>query len=239
MKILSIGNSFSQNAQRYLHALCQHNGKYMKTVNLFIGGCSLRTHYLNMLNDTAAYSYVYNGESTGLKVSLAAALSSDNWDIVTLQQASPDSPYYNTYSPYIEELSAYVKKYCPHAKIMIHETWAYEEGSDRLHKTMRFASADDMLAAVRESYKQAAAAISADGIIPAGEAMLLAAKEGVKMHEDTAHASRGAGCYLLALCWYYTLTGRDIDGDTFDAIDPPISEAEREIIIRAVKAATI
>ena len=50
MKILSIGNGFSQDAQKYLHALARHNGVRAKAVNLYIGGCSLRTHYLNMLD---------------------------------------------------------------------------------------------------------------------------------------------------------------------------------------------
>ena len=37
MKILSIGNSFSQDAQRYLHALAKADGENFKTVNLYIG----------------------------------------------------------------------------------------------------------------------------------------------------------------------------------------------------------
>ena len=48
MKILSIGNSFSQDAQRYLHRLAKNEGVDMKTVNLYIGGCPLRSHYLNI-----------------------------------------------------------------------------------------------------------------------------------------------------------------------------------------------
>ena len=64
MKLLSIGNSFSQDAQRYLHRLAKNDGTDLKTVNLYIGGCSLRTHYLNMLDDNAAYDFQFNGESS-------------------------------------------------------------------------------------------------------------------------------------------------------------------------------
>ena len=142
MKVLSIGNSFSGNAQRYLHRLAQHNGVNMRTVNLFIGGCSLQTHYWNMLDDRDDYSYVFNGEGTGLKVSIRQALRSDSWDVITLQQASPYSPNFATYTPYIEELAAYVRKYSPHAKIILHETWAYAEGSDRLINGMHFEKAE-------------------------------------------------------------------------------------------------
>ncbi len=239
MKVLSIGNSFSGNAQRYLHRLAKHNGVNMRTVNLFIGGCSLQTHYWNMLDDRDDYAYVFNGEYTGLKVSIRQALRSDSWDVVTLQQASPYSPKFATYSPYIEELAAYVRKYCPHAKIILHETWAYAEGSERLINGMHFEKAEDMLSAIRESYKKAAELISADGIIPCGEAMLAAEKAGLCMHEDTAHASNGVGCYLLGLTWLKYLTGADISNDTFNEFDVPVSEEERAIAIRAVNEAVI
>ena len=239
MKVLSIGNSFSNNAQRYLHRLAKHNGVNMRTVNLFIGGCSLQTHYWNMLDDRADYSYFFNGECTGLKVSIRQALRSDSWDVITLQQASPYSPKIATYSPYIEELAAYVRKYCPHAKIILHETWAYAEGSERLINGMHFETAEDMLHDIRESYKKAAELISADGIIPCGEAMLAAEKAGLCMHQDTAHASNGVGCYLLGLTWLKYLTGADITGDTFNDFDVPVTDEERAIVIRAVNAATI
>ena len=125
MKILSIGNSFSCDAQRYLQRLAKKDGTPCKTVNLFIGGCSLRTHYLNMVQDSASYVLGFNGEETGFKVSISQALASDDWDVITLQQASHFSPKYETYVPYLEKLAEYVRKYCPRAKIYVHQTWAY------------------------------------------------------------------------------------------------------------------
>ena len=200
MKILSIGNSFSQDAQRYLHRLAKQDGTVLKTVNLYIGGCSLRTHYLNMLDDCAAYSFEFNGESTGLKVSIRQALASDNWDVITLQQASPLSASFESYSPYLEELADFVRRYCPHSKILIHQTWAYEDESERL-KALGFATSSEMLSAVCEAYAKAAQAINADGIIPCGRAMMKATELGIEaVHRDSYHASLGAGRYLLALC---------------------------------------
>ena len=111
MKILSIGNSFSCDAQRYLQRIAKKDGVSIKTVNLFIGGCSLRTHYLNALKDSVAYAFQFNGEDTGIKVSISQALESDDWDVVTLQQASQFSPNFDTYSPYLEYLAEYVRKY--------------------------------------------------------------------------------------------------------------------------------
>ena len=42
MKVLAIGNSFSNDAMRYLHGIAKADVVDMKTVNLFIGGCPLQ-----------------------------------------------------------------------------------------------------------------------------------------------------------------------------------------------------
>ena len=236
MKILSIGNSFSSDAHAHLQRLAKKEGVQMKTVNLYIGGCSQRRHYLNMLDDCVAYEFIFNGESTGLKVSIRQALVSDNWDYITLQQCSAESAHPETYTPYIEALAAYVRKYCPHSKILIHQTWAYENGSEKLER-QGFATDADMFAEIEKAYAKAAELISADGIIPAGKAMLTASQNGIeKIHRDTFHASLSAGRYLLALCWFKYLTGKDITENTYDEMALPITEEERKIVIDAVNA---
>ncbi len=236
MKILSIGNSFSMDAQRYLARIARARGVKMKTVNLYIGGCTLRTHYLNMLNDARAYDFQFCGESTGIKISIREALSSDDWDYITLQQASHQSFNYDTYTPYIEALSEYVRKYCPKARLLIHSTWAYEDGSAKL-ADVGYESGADMLRDAVAAYERAAEVIGADGIIPSGKAMLKATELGIeKIHRDTFHASLGAGRYLLGLVWYGFLTGADITADSFDELDEPITEEEREIVIKAAKS---
>ena len=234
MKILSIGNSFSQDAQRYLHRLAKAEGEDIKTVNLYIGGCSLRQHYLNMLDDNAHYDFEFNGEKTGIKVSIRQALVSDEWDYVTLQQASPLSGKIESYEPYLTALADYVLKYCPKTQLLVHQTWAYEAESEKLYK-LGYETPEQMFADVRNAYHQAAKAIGAEGIIPSGEAMLAAVHNGIgKIHRDTFHASLGAGRYLLALTWYKTLTGNNVTGNAFDELDEPITDEEREIIIRTV-----
>lgn len=233
MKILSIGNSFSQDAQRYLHRLAKNEGVDMKTVNLYIGGCPLRSHYLNILDDTVAYEFQFNGELTGLKVSIRQALRSDNWDYVTIQQASHDSARFATYEPYLETIVSYVKKYCPTAKILVHQTWAYENGSQKL-MNQGFATDEEMFAQVEKAYEKAREMISADGLIPAGKAMLMLSKAGLPVHRDTYHANLGYGRYLLALVWFKYLTGRDITENAFNEFDVPVTDEQRKVVIDAV-----
>ena len=56
MKILAIGNSFSQDATRYLREIAKSNGDKIKVINLFIGGCPLYKHYLNILQNKESYN---------------------------------------------------------------------------------------------------------------------------------------------------------------------------------------
>ena len=238
MKILSIGNSFSQDAQRYLHRLAKNEGVEIKTVNLYIGGCPFRKHYLNMLDDNVAYGFQFNGESTGIQVSLRQVLASDEWDVITLQQASGLSLNYESYQPYLTELVKYVKKYCPKAKIYMHETWAYENGCERLEK-LGYHNSREMYEDINKSYAKAVEEIQADGLLPSGRAMLRASETGIeKVHRDTFHASLGAGRYLLALTWYKTLTGKDISQNAFNELDEEVTKEQRAIIINAVEWAT-
>ena len=65
MNVLSIGNSFSEDATRYLHEIARADGERVNTANLYIGGCSLETHYKNMTSGDRAYKLQYNGQNTG------------------------------------------------------------------------------------------------------------------------------------------------------------------------------
>ena len=116
IKVLSIGNSFSQDAQRYLHGIARADGINIRTVNLCIGGCSFDMHFRNMLSKRDVYSLEMNGEDTGFYMSLEQALLSQEWDYITLQQASHFSNNYGTYQPYLNEIASYIRKMCPKAK---------------------------------------------------------------------------------------------------------------------------
>ena len=61
MNVLSIGNSFSQDAHTYLHQIARKNGDELNAFNLYIGGCPLSLHYRNMLKDDDSYEFFVNG----------------------------------------------------------------------------------------------------------------------------------------------------------------------------------
>ena len=234
--VLSIGNSFSQDAQRYLHELAAHEGVSIETVNLMIGGCSLERHYQNMLNEQKAYGLEANGRPiSGFFVNLKEALLARSWDVITLQQASHFSYQEDTYQPFISRLAEYVRTFCPKAKLFLQETWGYETGSQRI-QDHDFETYDEMFAKVKASYQKAAEEIKADGIFHSGTAFQYALHHGIpSIHRDTFHAKYGVGRFILALVWYQALTGNDILGVTFADFDEPVSEKEYRIAIEAAK----
>ena len=236
MNILSIGNSFSKDAQRYLHEIAKADGVELTCFNLFIGGCPLSRHYRNMLSEERAYTLEINGHSTGFLVSLKEALLNRNWDVVTVQQASPESTDYETYQPYLNELVAYVRRCVPKAKILVHQTWAYEQGSQRMHEDFGFPDQRDMFLALQEAYAKAVQDINADGMIPSGEVFQALLANGIeKVHRDMYHAGWGLGRYALGLTWYAVLTGRDVENIAFSDFDEEVTPQQVAIAKKSVK----
>ena len=235
MNILSIGNSFSQDAQRYLHQVARAGKAQLEAVNAYIGGCTLYTHYTNMLSGKEVYSFEINGHKTHLHVSLKEALLNREWDVVTLQQASHKSVSYDTYQPYLNSLVEYVKLHAPKSKIAIHQTWAYEQDSKRLNDELGYANQADMFADIKASYAKAFKDIGADILIPSGEVFQSLLSEGIpKVHRDTFHASLGIGRYALALLWYSVLTQNDVMNNSFNDFDEEITPEQIQTVKRCV-----
>ena len=223
-KILAISNSYGVDATRYLYGIARAANEEIRVVTLYIGGCSLYRHYRNMLSEEKAYEYYINGIRSGLCVSLKEALLLDEWDIVTLQQCSGQSGVYESYFPYLPELSAYVKRLAPAAKQYMHMTWSYPDGSKAFVNT-KYESRDDMIYCVRRAYKRVAEDIGADRIIPCLDAMCkLYDEKGKPAYRDDIHASLGLGRYTLACVWYMTIFNKDVEGNRFRDFDADISE---------------
>ena len=235
MDILSIGNSFSYDAQKYLHQIAKADGVNLRAFNLYIGGCPLSLHYRNMLSEKKAYTIQMNGENTGFEVSLKEGLLNREWDVITIQQASHESPYYESYQPYIEKIVEYARLCVPKAKIAVHQTWAYEQSCRRLTEELGYNSHIDMFKDLEKAYQKAAKAIDADIFIPSGELFQKLLAEGVeKVHRDTFHATLGVGRYALGLLWYAILTGNDIKNNRFSDFEEEISKEEIEIVKKCV-----
>ena len=246
MKILSIGNSFSVDAQAWLREIAQNQGVDLTLGNLYIGGCSLETHDANIREDKPAYIYYKTG-CAEREASVGEALREEAWDVVTLQQASHFSGQYETYQPYLDRVSRYVLAICPGAKLYIHETWAYESDSDHPAFPQYLCNQSRMYEDLHKAYARAAADIGAK-IIPCGTAMQIArgtlefdyANHGLSLNRDGFHASLTYGRYLLGLVWLEALTGKCALENTFvpDAEgEPPCQEKLLAILRRSAHLA--
>lgn len=210
MNILCIGNSFSQDATRYLH---QVSGEELYVRNLYIGGCSLETHYNNILEDKADYEYQKNGRFMRM-ISIKEALSKKKWDVVTVQQVSHYSGMSETYEPFLPYILGYVKGACPNAKILFHRTWAYSDFSTHGGFVNYDNSRPKMFEAIVEASSKLCKKYNLE-IIPNGDAV----EEARKLSEfdektnpitrDGFHLSLDYGRYLSALVMYKTITGND------------------------------
>lgn len=228
MKILSIGNSFSEDAQAYLHKLASECGIDIDSVNLFIGGCSLETHYNNIKENKVAYMVEENGVRTEKWASVSSALNNENYDIITLQQASPSSGMPQTYIPYLVEIYNFVKEKQPNAKIYFHQTWAYEQGTERYPYYNN--DQHEMYRRIIDASEMASKLINAP-IIPCGTVIQKIRDTieefdynngGMSLCRDGKHISLDYGRFALSATWIKTLTGKNVEIKSFNDMDSEI-----------------
>ncbi len=227
MKILAIGNSFSEDATTYLHDIAKADGKVCKIVNLYIGGCSLETHWNNVINDSSLYAYELNGSNTGQMVSMKEALQEEEWDYVTMQQASGYSGMLETYYPYIIQLSDYVRQHAPKVTQLLHQTWAYEIDSQHPHFVHYDNDQKKMYQAIVEVYQRLSKELSLR-VIPCGDVIQALRshplfdyeKGGESLCRDGFHMNLIYGRYALGVTWFAHLFGQSIRHNSYM---PPVS----------------
>lgn len=226
MRILVISNRFCIDATHYLHQIGKAAGRLVDVITISNGNSSLECHYRSMLNGKENYDLICNGTRTGFCVSLEQALLSNQFDVVTLQQTNANSPDADSYQPYAQELYDFIKQCQPTAKVLMHQNWAYADGSDKL-TAVGYDSAKAMLADIQNAYAQCSEDLGADGIIPCGEMMMQLLDRGVEsVHKDGQYASPALGRYALGLLWFRMLTGESVAENTFNNLDKPFASEE-------------
>jgi len=135
LKILAIGNSFSEDATYYLYQIAKSAGIDEVVIgNLYIGGCSLATHWNNAKTGSKAYDYQKNTNGTWVhnkNTAMEVGIKDENWDVITLQQVSGLSGVASTYNSDLTNLIDFInsKKTNKSAKLVWHMTWAYQSDS--------------------------------------------------------------------------------------------------------------
>lgn len=205
LKVLMIGNSFSICVLKEMPRCAESAGETLDLASLYIGGCPLDKHWSNIEKagdpEFKPYKFDYSYASAtnaadapvsklGKNTNIPQALTADRWDVVTIQQASPKSPFPETYQPYADKLIAKIRELAPQAEIVIQETWSYSPYNKHLDKWKM--TPETMHAAIKAAYGQLAAKYKLR-TIPTGDAVQLYRRRlPVKYGTLLSAAERGA-----------------------------------------------
>lgn len=242
MKILAIGNSFSDDSMEYLFPVLEAlDVKDISLGNLYIGGCPIKLHVENFQNNALAYEYrtnVNNTWNTVLNYSLNEAVCTQKWDIVSLQQASADSGVKESYQS-LPKLIDFVRKNLGEGiKLAWNMTWAYQQ--DTTHSGfLRYAQKQEtMYNAIIEAVKTCVLPTEQFTVLfPVGTAIQNARTScfGDTLTRDGFHLSIPFGRYIAALTWGRSLTGKSVKNISFAPLG--IDEKMKEVAIESVENA--
>jgi len=223
LKVLAIGNSFSEDGiENYLYDLTKADGHKIIIGNMYIGGASVELHVKNSREDKATYAYRKIGldgkKITTKDVSISKAIADEDWDYISLQQASPFSGQHAVIMKDLPELITYVKSLKKsHTKLLYHQTWAYQHDSN--HKG--FANYDNSQAKMYQGIADATKKISKMKdfamVIPAGTAIQNArtSSQGDTYTRDGYHLELTFGRFTAACTWYEKIFGKDVRKNSY------------------------
>ncbi len=243
VKILAIGNSFSADAvEQNLHELAAAEGISTIIGNMYIGGCTLKRHLRNARENRPAYAYRKIGtdgiKKNRKKTTLIEALGDEQWDYVSVQQASGYSGQYETYEASLPELLTFLRSHLPAStKIVFHQTWAYATDSNHKHFSHYNNSQKKMYRAIVDASRRASRQFKFKQIIPSGTAIQNARSSslGDNLTRDGYHLNKVTGRYIAACTWFETLFGRSVVGNAY--APKQMSDKTREIAQTATHAA--
>ena len=243
LRILAVGNSFSDDGTEYLPGLFEAAGvRNVIVARLYIGGCTLERQCKEYADGTANYIYYKSTknrwETVSRNVTILDGLKDEPWDIITIQQASDDSGIWETYEQGLPKLISIIRKEAPNprAAIVWHMTWAYATNSD--HRAFPRYDRDQlkMYEAIKTCVDRASQQFNIPVIIPSGEAVQMARGTRLNNHDlvpstskvyeltrDGYHLTRQHGRYLAACTWFETLIkptlGKSVKGNSYLLLD--------------------
>ena len=243
LKILAIGNSFSVDAMTYLYNIATAHGvENVVLGNLYVAGCSLSKHQQIIAHKDAAYKYYKNTNGNWeitTDVSLQTAIAEEDWNIISMQQASAQSGTPDSYSM-LEATMKLVKdqKDLSGVKFVWHMTWAYPANNvstafgnfNNDQMTMYQAITDAVQSQVVDKGCM-------DVIMASGTAIQTARKHfGDTLNRDKSHLNE-LGQFIAGYTWFVALTGAPVEELKFIPKGLDLSEADKEAILHAVNEA--
>lgn len=245
IKILAIGNSFSEDAiEHYLYGLAKAGGYKVIIGNLYIGGAPLDLHWKNAQGNIDAYEYRKVGldgkKERFPKTSIAKALADENWNYISFQQASPKSGLFETYVEPLPLLFNYVKEKAtnPNVKYVWHQTWAYAQNSTHGGFASYNKDQMQMYNGIIDASKKVMKLMPFNLLVPSGTAIQNArTKLGDTLCRDGYHLNLNYGRYTASCTWYEAIFREDVIGNTYKPTKVTDEEAQiaQEAAHKAIK----
>lgn len=259
LRILAIGNSFSDDATQYLPDLLEAAGIHNVILGrLYIGGCTLERHCKEY--ETNGHEYVYlkstkNKWETVKKYKegrFMDGLGDEPWDIITMQQGSPKSGRWDSYDPWLGNLIGIVRKECsnPKAAIVWHQTWAYSHTYTNRSFANYAYDQQYMFDSIQLCVDKAREQYNIPVVIPSGPAVQMLRGTWLNTDKDLTrdgfHMSYREGRYATACVWFEALIkptlGVSVKGNSFrNSGENEVSDKEAALMqktaIKAVKQA--
>lgn len=225
LRILGIGNSFTDDAMAYIPNFLSAAG----INNVILGklsymACSLSQHAAFYNRNSPAYNFQKSTknkwETISTGYSLEGAIKNEPWDIIIFQQVSQNSGMYDTFQPHLNYLINSMNNDCYNKDVLFgwHMTWSYSSNSKHSgfknygnDQNIMYQKIVDSVKAMMEEID-----IDEDLIIPSGTAFQNLRNTSVNnppldLTRDGYHADLGVGRYILAYTWYQTLVAPCFD----------------------------
>lgn len=249
LKILAIGNSFTENSVALLPLLLQeHHITNVTLGKICYGGASLQNHERFFRNKTQAYQFQLKlPEEPGwhpklTDTTIEEAVRYCEWDIIVLQQASAVSGLPQRYQPYLNRLIEHILSTAtnPDLTIVWHMTWPYSpQCSTKAFSPYRY-QPGIMYEAIR---KATGIILEETGIrycIPSGECINTLRnhsfyKDSTDFTSDGIHIDHPTGQYALACTWYQTLIRPIYQTELHESSSMPVSMEEQSLIHSIVR----
>ena len=234
IKILTIGNSYTQNALLFVHLMLKQLGVTgnIKVVNAFLPGGYLKQHAANMKTGVHSANFRRQLFPDNCHVDWGTTLTTpeavvkeDDWDVIVLQQADEEPPFFSTYDD-IDYIIAYLAEHSRKKdyKLGWHMTWSYsnlQPGCDQsLYNQYIIEATQTWVVPILKTNGG-----PFDFIIPVGTAIQKARALLFGDHlncdspqwgqlplpdkPDYLHLNN-VGCYVAGAMWIKTITGYDI-----------------------------
>ena len=237
INVLMIGNSFCYYYVEELYGMAKAAGIKMRVCNVYYSGCKVEQHWTWWKNGESNYSYFTtdeNGRKEVKNTNLEYCLSQQNWDVISLQDASTvllknnitPQEQLTKMTTCLDDLWGYIKRQFPMSRHLWQACWSYQIGYDRGGYAMKDPQTQAKMCELGQEYGDLVCKAYNLEKVNTGDAWQLVRQDGYDNlcartsvnngGGDYYHdGDIGGGQYLNACVWFEVITGQSGVGNTY------------------------